>query len=59
MTVYDNAEHGSNLTGRTTADYTRDTWKRTETWLARFYAGYRQIGLAVRQRSIQLRCATG
>ena len=39
MTVYDNAEHGFDLTGRNYRhDYTRDTWKRTEAWLARAHA---------------------
>ena len=36
MTVYDNAEHGFDLTGRNYRhDYIADTWKRTEAWLAR------------------------
>jgi len=36
MVVYDNAEHGYDLTGRNyRTDYVRDTWKRTEEWLKR------------------------
>ena len=40
MVVYENAEHGYDLTGRNyRTDYVRDTWKRTEDWLKRTHAG--------------------
>ncbi|MBL8309958.1 MAG: dienelactone hydrolase family protein [Burkholderiales bacterium] len=39
MVVYENAEHGYDLTGRNYRhDYTRDTWQRTEAWLKRVHA---------------------
>lgn len=39
MVVYENADHGYDLTGRNyRTDYVRDTWKRTEEWLKRTHA---------------------
>ncbi len=39
MVVYENADHGYDLTGRNyRRDYVLDTWKRTEEWLKRTHA---------------------